>query len=56
MLTGLFKDVSSHLALPTECQKAVTWMENRIFVRTRNNRGDVSCYHSADGKQWTQFD
>ena len=35
---------------------AVAWKGNRIFVRMRNNRGDVSCYYSADGQRWTQFE
>jgi beta-xylosidase len=34
----------------------VVWKGKRIFVRMRNNCGDVSCYYSADGKQWTQFE
>jgi beta-xylosidase len=35
---------------------SVPWKENRLFVRIRNNSGDVSVSYSADGKQWTPFD
>jgi len=28
---------------------------NHVFVRLRNDHHDVSCYYSADGKQWTPF-
>jgi len=34
---------------------ALPWTEDRIFVRIRNDRGDVTCYYSADGEQWTPF-
>lgn len=32
------------------------WKDNHIFVRVRNNCGDISVPYSADGKQWTPFD
>jgi len=35
---------------------AIPWTGNRIFVRIRNDRGDVSCYYSVDGERWTQFE
>ncbi len=34
---------------------AVPWKGEDIFVRIRNDRGDVTCYYSSDGKRWTQF-
>ncbi len=34
---------------------SMPWVGDRIFVRVRNNRGDVSCSYSADGQKWTQF-
>jgi len=34
----------------------IKWNGNHIFVLLRNNRGDVSCYYSTDGKQWTPFE
>jgi len=34
----------------------LNWSGNRIFVRFRNMRYDVSCFFSADGKSWTPFD
>src|SRR5208337_3872793 len=31
------------------------WSGNRIFVRIRNMKYDVSCFYSTDGKTWTPF-
>ena len=35
---------------------SVPWKQNRLFLRIRNNSGDVSVAYSADGRQWTPFD
>jgi xylan 1,4-beta-xylosidase len=32
------------------------WSGNRIFVRIRNVKYDVTCFYSTDGKKWTPFD
>jgi xylan 1,4-beta-xylosidase len=32
------------------------WKDGHMFVRIRNNSGDVSVFYSADGKKWTPFD
>ena len=32
------------------------WKDNHLFVRVRNNSGDISVAYSADGKSWTPFD
>ena len=32
------------------------WKDNHIFVRVRNNSGDISVSYSADGQRWTPFD
>jgi len=32
---------------------ALPWSGDRIFVRIRNDRGDVTCYFSPDGQRWT---
>jgi beta-xylosidase len=34
---------------------AMRWESNRVQVRIRNDRGDVSFYWSTDGKSWNQF-
>jgi xylan 1,4-beta-xylosidase len=31
------------------------WKGGRIFVRLRNRNYDITCFYSADGKNWTQF-
>jgi xylan 1,4-beta-xylosidase len=31
------------------------WSGNRIFLRIRNMKYDVSCFYSTDGKTWTPF-
>ena len=33
----------------------LNWSENRIFVRLRNMKYDVSCFYSTDGHTWTPF-
>lgn len=35
---------------------ALPWTGDRIFVRIRNDRGDVTCHYSRDGESWTQFE
>ncbi|MFB3777483.1 MAG: family 43 glycosylhydrolase [Bryobacteraceae bacterium] len=32
------------------------WAANRIFVRIRNEKQDISFHYSPDGKTWTQFE
>lgn len=34
----------------------VNWRENRIFVRIRNMKYDISCFYSTDGKTWIPFE
>ncbi len=34
----------------------LNWRENRIFVRIRNMKYDISCFYSADGKTWIPSD
>ena len=31
------------------------WPGNTLYMRVRNDRFDVSCFHSTDGKTWTPF-
>jgi xylan 1,4-beta-xylosidase len=31
------------------------WDDHKIHVRIRNNKFDVSCYYSKDGKHWIPF-
>ncbi len=33
----------------------VPWKDGHVFMRIRNNSGDISVFYSADGKQWTPF-
>ena len=32
------------------------WDGQHIFIRIKNDRSDVSCYYSSDGKSWKMFD
>jgi xylan 1,4-beta-xylosidase len=34
---------------------AIPWTGERIFVRIRNDCGDISCYYSKDGQKWSQY-
>lgn len=34
---------------------AMAWTGNRMVVRIRNDCGDISCYYSKDGKDWSQY-
>jgi hypothetical protein len=38
-----------HLYTPGE------WKQNRVLLRMRYDRGDVTGYYSGDGKTWTMF-
>jgi xylan 1,4-beta-xylosidase len=45
-----FSGQPKHLYSPGE------WLRNRVLIRMRYDRGDVTAHCSGDGKTWTKFD